>query len=131
MAASMKRKRERMVEGGKEMVINHVAHSRKRKALFELTPLLWSSKVTLDFCSWHFNSTVLIPEKTSKEMYDALNDTGHATWLLFHCIGYNLIPTDWCPLYGNSFTIDEDHHDNWSSTIGAYMHIYIYIYSGV
>lgn len=57
-------------------------------------------------------------------MYTAINGTGTPLWLLFHCIPYDipliddiLLPTDWCGQYGNSFTVWEDHHDNWETTV--------------
>ena len=74
--------------------------------------------MTLDFCDWHFNWTVLTPWGVAQDMYTALNGTGHPVWLSFHCLPYDLgLPSDWCGEYGNSFTIWEDHHDNWASTM--------------
>jgi alpha-galactosidase len=73
--------------------------------------------MTMDWCDWHFNDTVMVPSIKTREMSDALNATGWPVWFLFHCVGYDIVPTEWCAEYGNSYTIWTDHHDNWNTTM--------------
>lgn len=76
--------------------------------------------VKLDMCNWRPPNppanTIILPDQAAREMYLALNATGRPTWLSFHCVGYGILPNQWCADYGNSFRITTDHKDNWEST---------------
>ena len=72
--------------------------------------------VTLDFCDYSFNDTLLFPSVVTQQFSDALNATGRAIWLLAHCVGYNMLDSAWCAAYMNSGTIWSDHHDTWATT---------------
>lgn len=54
----------------------------------------------------------LLPELTGA-FAAAMNKTGRAMWLNFHCDGAYM---DWCAQDGNTWRIGRDHHDNWDST---------------
>eukprot|EP01116_Phalansterium_solitarium_P014869 TRINITY_DN3275_c0_g1_i1.p1 TRINITY_DN3275_c0_g1~~TRINITY_DN3275_c0_g1_i1.p1 ORF type:complete len:432 (+),score=138.54 TRINITY_DN3275_c0_g1_i1:122-1417(+) len=76
-----------------------------------------------DWCAWHFNDTVLIPDVQSGQMERALNASGRPIWLNMQCPGYGFLPTEWCATYGNSYRIWTDHHDNWNSTLDIIGHM--------
>lgn len=66
--------------------------------------------------------TNAVRERRTALMAAAMNKTGRAMWLTFHCTyagkgstGRQPVFEPWCAEDGNSWRIGPDHHDNWDS----------------